>query len=58
MDTQTVIGGERETRTAGGGCLLMSVIALPDDGVTWGVNARRSNSTDKRRYRKEATDED
>lgn len=37
---------------------LVTVIALPDDGVIWGVNAWRSNSTDQRRYREEATDED
>ena len=37
--------------------LLVTVIALPDDGVIWGVNAWRSNSTDQRRYREEATDE-
>jgi len=36
---------------------LVTVIALPDNGVVWGMNARRSNSTDQRRYREEATDE-
>lgn len=38
--------------------MLVTVIALPDEGVIWGVNAGRSNSTDQRRYREEATDED
>lgn len=37
---------------------LVTVIALPNDGVIWGVNAWRSNSTDQRRYREEAPDED
>lgn len=38
--------------------LLVTVIALPDKDVTWGVNAWRSNSTDQRRYREENADED
>ncbi len=37
---------------------LVTVIVLPDEGVTWGVNAWRSNSTDQRRYREEAPDGD
>lgn len=37
---------------------LVTVIVLPDSGVTWGVNAWRSNSTDQRRYREETTDVD
>lgn len=30
---------------------LVTVIVLPEGGITWGVNAWRSNSTDQRRYR-------
>lgn len=37
---------------------LVTVIVLPDNDVTWGVNAWPANSTDQRRYRKEPTDED
>ncbi|SDC01808.1 hypothetical protein GA0111570_11445 [Raineyella antarctica] len=37
---------------------LITVIVLPDSGVTWGVNAWRSNGTDQRRYREEKTDVD
>ncbi len=36
---------------------LVTVIVLPEDGVTWGVNAWPSNSTDERRYREDAGDE-
>lgn len=37
---------------------LITVIVLPDGGITWGVNAWPSNSTDQRRYRQEETDVD
>lgn len=37
---------------------LIPVIVLPDEGVTWGVNAWPSNTTDQRRYREEPTDVD
>jgi hypothetical protein len=37
---------------------LMTVIVLLDDGITWGVNAWRSNGTDQRRYREEMPDAD
>ena len=37
---------------------LVTVIVLPDEGVIWGVNAWRSNSTDQRRYREEMPDVD
>jgi uncharacterized DUF497 family protein len=37
---------------------LITVIALPDEGFIWGVNAWPSNSTDQRRYREEPTDAD
>jgi len=37
---------------------LVTVIALPDGDVVWGVNAWPSNSTDQRRYRQEPTDVD
>jgi len=37
---------------AGTGCLL-SVITVEEGGVTYGVNAWRSNATDIRRYREE-----
>lgn len=29
---------------------LLTVIVLPDDETLWGVNAWRSNTTDRRRY--------
>ena len=37
---------------------LVTVIILPEDDVTWGVNAWPANSTDQRRYREEANDGD
>jgi len=37
---------------------LVTVIILPEDNVTWGVNAWPANSTDQRRYREEANDGD
>ena len=37
---------------------LVTVIALPDDDVTWGVNAWPSNTTDQQRYRQESDDGD
>ncbi|MBO1031314.1 BrnT family toxin [Tessaracoccus sp. Y36] len=38
--------------------MLITVIVLPDEGITWGVNAWPSNSTDQRRYREEQLDVD
>ena len=32
---------------------LVTVIVLPDGGVTWGVSAWYSNATDRRRYEEE-----
>ena len=37
---------------------LLTVIALPDGDVVWGVNAWPSNSTDQRSHRQEPTDVD
>lgn len=37
---------------------VVTVIALPEGEVTWGVNAWLANSTDQRRYREEAGGED
>lgn len=37
---------------------LVTVIILPKDDVTWGVNAWPANSTDQRRYREEGNDGD
>lgn len=37
---------------------LVTVIILPEDDVTWGVNAWSANITDQRRYREESNDGD